>query len=209
MATPPSTTTRTSETSWLGAVRLVLLLGVGVGCALPWMTSTGTSLTANVYDLAEWLSLHPTVRNTSRFLFPAFALRLVMVVVFLLALSLVLWEGQRVVPVLMAIVLWLGMLPPVAFFQGDFTDANYLQQAVLWGVTTVLGFALWWLPQRYQALAQAVFTLIAVGGGGWGLWTALDLMGRYEIPVQMGVGFMVFGGCMLGQLGVLLWDESR
>lgn len=198
--------TTTAATNRNDIVVTFLLVAAAVGCTLPWMQSTGASLTANVSDLAEWLSLHPTVRATSTILLPALLLRITLAVIAALAVLQANTRCYTVAPLVLALVLWLGLLPPVAFFQGNFMDANYLQQAVLWGITTLGMVILWRLPARLQRVAQMVLIILGIIGALWGLWIALDLMGRYEIPARMGWGVVVFVMALVGYVGMLWWE---
>lgn len=207
MRTPPPGEAPRHERAGRAPFGLMLVIGAGVGCALPWMQATGASLTANAYDLAEWLSLHPTVRATSRVLLPALVLRFTLATVALLALARARQARHKALPVALALGLWAGLLPPAAFFQGNLRDVNYLQQALLWAGVTLAAVVLWRLPHRYHVIAQTALGVVGVGGALWGVSVALDLMGRYEIPVQTGPGVMLFTGAILGYIGVIWWEK--
>jgi hypothetical protein len=153
-------------------IATLLLFGAALACTLPWVTSTGTSLAANTYDLAEWLSLHPTVRATSAILLPALLLRLTLAVVALLAVIQAAQNTHRWFVLPIALGLWVGLLPPVAFLQGNFSDANYLQQALLWGGTTLGAVILWQLPYRLQRFAVIVLVVVGTAGAIWSVWVA-------------------------------------
>ena len=47
-----------------------------IGYLLPWVITPAQSLSMGAYDLAEWTSLHPVVRQTLPFLWATLALRI-------------------------------------------------------------------------------------------------------------------------------------
>jgi hypothetical protein len=185
------------------------LLGLAlalIGYSLSWIVTTNVGLQANAYDLAEWMTLHPTVRATSTFLLPALLLRLALPIIGLLLVRFARrTQKHTVVLAVVAIVIGFALIPPVDFFRGQFRDPNYLQQAVLWVLYSLL--ALYMLVfnrnSKYRQIdATAILALILLLA--FALWQARDLMARYEISVAFGVGYplFLFGGLLY--LGGLL-----
>jgi hypothetical protein len=176
----------------LPVIALVLMV---FGYASPWLATTGTSLISNAYDLAEWGSLHPTVRATSQILLPALLLRIPLPVIGLLSLLI-----SRRNPLLWAIVLgvWIALIPAVPFFRGEFTDANYLQQFVIWFAYTCVCVFLLLFSHHYRVWIGVGLCISGLICGVVGAYRTLDLMGRYQIMVQVGWGFWLWGiACLI------------
>ena len=90
----------------------------------PWVVNPGVSLSLGGYDLAEWASLHPAVRDATPALFTSLLLRLPLAC---LALLIAFTAQRRLLPVLIVLIAALGLLPPPEFIKAT-NDPNYRQQ---------------------------------------------------------------------------------
>src|SRR5258706_5695618 len=89
---------------------------------LPWVYHKTAALTANGYDLAEWVSIHPAVRNGNPPLLAPFLLRVVLSGLALL-FGLHAAKSQKLTHWLYAVfalILSITLLPPLDFFRGGF-----------------------------------------------------------------------------------------
>lgn len=170
-----------------------LLLAIAiVGYSLPWLVSSGVGLQPNAYDLAEWLTLHPTVRATSSILLPALLIRFVLPAIgWLLLLNLHLSQTRlrRIVYWLLISGIFIALNPPLDFFRGQFRDLNYQQQVFLWILygDVCIVFALFHssLPIKLIIAILAALGAICVV---WGTIHAYQLMILYEIQFSVGIG---------------------
>ena len=177
---------RKSNTSQLFSAMLLAL-----GCAaysLPWLTNPGNGLSFAAYDLAEWTSLHPAVRNGNPAMVTALLLRLP-----LACLGLIISIGflrEKLVYAIAAIVLTgIALLPPLEFFTQYRDDPNYQQQfflaAITWA-TGVVGIAI-----RQEHFTKLVVVLVIVAGAGSslaGLLHGYVLLEQFKLSTQFGLG---------------------
>jgi FtsH-binding integral membrane protein len=185
------------------------LLAVAIlGYSLPWLASKGVSLQPGALDLAEWLTLHPAVRAGTPLLLPALLLRLSLVCtgwLFLLNLQRSPVRWQRWLQSVFAIGVWFALFPPLAFLSGEFGDRNYQQQAALWGIYTLVSVAITLrggIAQRYWlliGLALAAMTCALIGI----IW-GYTLVARYEIPLRLGAGGIIYMAALGGFVFVIL-----
>src|SRR5258707_1309855 len=100
---------------------------------LPWLYHKPAALTANAYDLTEWVSIHPAVRNGNPPLLAPFLLRGVLAgLALLFGLQAARIAGLvRWLYIAAAWILVITLLPPLDFFRGSFDDPNYRQQFAL------------------------------------------------------------------------------
>lgn len=168
----------------------VLLLLLLVGYALPWVVGAGAGLTFSGYDLAEWTSLHPAVRGVEPVLLTTLLLRLPLTCIALwIAFAAPSWwrwlTGAAVV------LLALAQLPPFEFVTVARIDPNYRQQALLAGITLVVGLGGVFTSPRPGSWGRWVAVGAALMGaavGILGLIQALDLMRAFDIPASPGIG---------------------
>ncbi len=186
---------------------LLLALAV-VGCYLPWVWHPAAGLSPNIYDLAEWVSLHPLARTSTPPLLTSFLLRTVFG---LLAVIIALQAGQlerrkaRWAAWLAALVLGLTLFPPLEFFVSARDDANYRQQFVLGSTTVVLVIVLALgnsrIPAKAKGVAAGIAALVAAVLGVWGLAQAADMVRALGIPFTPGSGVILLV-CSLGLFSV-------
>jgi len=197
-----------------GLVSEGLTLLAWIGCFFPWTLTTGAAFTNNLFDLAEWSSLDSTVRYGSNPpLLPPFFLRLA---VGLIALALTIQAEQlknrpaRWALRILALLIGIGLLPPIAFFTGSFGDPNYRQQAVIGGLTS-LGVVLISvfsarLPERTIRIAGVIACLLALISGLLGEALANNALSAFQLHLAVGGGAVVFA---LGLLGAMVIGLRR
>ena len=185
---------------------LMLILLAWVGTYFPWSFAGIAAFNANLYDLAEWSSLNPVVRAEPLPLLATFCLR---AMVGLLAVLLTVQAAHRPWRSLawglrgLALLIAVGLLPPLDFFRGQFNDPNYQQQAIIATISTVAVVALWRLRRRDpEGLPLLTLTRLvswfALIGGIVGEVLALNALGTLGLHVTMG------GGLLLTLTAVLL-----
>lgn len=151
---------------------------------LPWIVNPAVSLTPNGYELAEWTSLHPTVRGANPPLVTSLLLRLPLVCIPLL----VVFSTRRgVFPALILLIVSAGLLPP-SLLQAT-SDPNSSQQAGLVIATVVIG-ALGFSGFLRDAHRWIAVGIALVGGIAcvFGLAQGVDLMRGFNLPAQIGLG---------------------
>jgi hypothetical protein len=186
--------------SWL---RWPWLLGAVLAYYLPWIVNPAAALTFNAYDLAEWVSLPPSVRGGSIPLLAPFLLRGVLG---LLALLFGLRAGQhtgwlRGLYAFLALGLALTLMPPLDFFRGTFDDANYRQQFAL-GLGTLIGLVILAGLSR-RRLPTPLLRRVEAGIAGLAMVSALageilaqSVVRLFHISAPLGVGVVVFVACL-------------
>lgn len=135
-----------------------------ISAFFPWLDHPVAALSFNAYDLAEWVSLIPDVRNGSP---PMIAPLLVRLTFAGLALCFALQaiRARRTPSRLFATLLtgfslvWL--VPPIEFFRNitRTQDTNHWQQAALLGITVLLIAALVILRRRLTLRIAAVLLI--------------------------------------------------
>ena len=164
---------------------------------LPWVWHPTAALTANAYDLAEWVSIHPAVRNGDPPLVAPFFLRsLLGGIALLCGLSAVCarkWWGHWLYGA-PAVILAITLLPPPDFFRGAGGDPNYRQQFGLAVGTLIALLAIFGLRRRFarfSALLEAVIVLAVLIVACVGEVLALRVVQSLGIAVTLGGGIIV------------------
>ncbi len=179
-----------------------LFLAITLLCyILPWVTTPASALSLGAYDLAEWASLHPIVRETTPYLWSSLALRLPLAVIGILIASDISQTPNRTL-FGMAIVLLtaIALLPPLEFFTIYRDDANYRQQFLVAVGTLITGAIV--LPRRLATVKPFLLSLIAAIGAvsaSIGLNQSLRLLQNFNLPIQIGIS----GYILIIALGVL------
>lgn len=162
-----------------------------IAYGLPWVVNTGSALTLNAYDLAEWLSLHPAVRSGSMPLIVTFALR----VLPMLIVTIVVFDQNATLIERLAVpfIVALALLPPLDFFRSGLNDPNFRQQFSLSLLTLIIGGIshIRWLRHR-GTIFQILISLIAIGLTIFALAQSLELMSVFALPVYLGFGGILF-----------------
>lgn len=178
--------------------RVLSVFVIGWSLTLAWLHTTGTALSAPPHDLSEWMTLHPVVRAISPILLPALLLRLTLLITGWLALLTFKNAPQNWHWLLWIIVgaIFFVLLPPIAFFRGEWQDINYQQHALLW-IFYALGVFVLMLKKQVAAWWTLILASIGVIVGSWGILWAQNMMLRYEIDVALGLGGGIY---LLGQI---------
>lgn len=196
----------------------VLLWAALIGYSLPWIQTLGVSFQSGAYDLAEWMTLHPTVRSLyPNWLYPALFLRLALwtlgVSGFLLfTLSVHKHYTWRLTQLILATGVWVALIPSIAFFQGQWSDANYLQQFILWMSYSAICAAIAVIPARLRAHLHwglVFFGILSGAISAYALWTAQDLLSRYQINIGFGSGAIIYIGMWLAIILILIPIKTK
>lgn len=193
---------------WLPSAALFAAL---IGYYATWINNAAAALSANAFDLAEWVGIIPAVRYADPPMTAPFALRLALVMLawlFALHSATARRPFGRAVLGMISLALAVSLRPPIAFFRGETADPNYQQLALLcfvalFGVAFIsvlgwrsMGRRWWWgliaLPFGLSGILSA---LVGLGG-------ALEALGRLQIPTPLGAGGIVYG-IGVGLYGVL------
>jgi hypothetical protein len=164
-------------------LRIYVLIALMLALYLfPWLVNPGASLTPNAYDLAEWASLHPAVREAN--LLTSFLLRLPLAC---LALT-VAFTGQRSpLRALVMVALSLAVLRP-EFFTA-LGDPNYQQQAGLAAFALIGGIVgLSGVLKRWHAWIAAGVGIVGAAACVVGVANGYGLMRGFSLPTQVGMG---------------------
>jgi hypothetical protein len=177
----------------------------------PWVVGRSASFTFGAYDLAEWTSLHPTVRNTSPPLLTTLLLRAPLAIIGLMAAyALMRYRPHRVLVVVLVIVLTVAQLPPLDFFTIGRGDPNHQQQFALAVVTLVGGFAaLLGVISRFGLWIAAALGATGVVASGVGLAQAVALMQQFNLSVQVALGGPLLIGLFVLWVVAQLWTVYK
>lgn len=158
--------------------------------SIPWLINPGVGLTANAYDLAEWASLHPEVRNQTPELLTSLLLRLPLVIfACLIALNTGQSRRQRVTMLVFFLLITLASFPPLEFLTVARNDQNYQQQFLLFLGALILGFVgLAGVLRRWHWIGIVVLAIVGVVASVAGLMQARHLMIGFSMPVAVGLG---------------------
>lgn len=183
------------------------LLGV-VAYHLPWHVHDVAAFTLNAFDLAEWVSLHPTTRAESPALLSSILLRLPLV---LLAGSIALGanflrdERLRWVIRGVALLVALRLNPPVEFYRapGEVSlNEQHLAYFTAMGLSLVLMLIV--VGQRIRPVFYPVMAGLWVLIGGLsleGLARATRIVESLQIEVAYGAGIYLMIGLVVGVIG--------
>jgi peptidoglycan/LPS O-acetylase OafA/YrhL len=150
----------------------------------PWVTNPSAALSLNGYDLAEWTSLHPAVRDAAIPLLTTALLRLPLACFALL----VAFGARRTwVSALGVLLISVSVLRP-EFFTA-LGDPNYRQQAALAAFALVGGaLGLSGRMDRWRRWVLAATGVIGALACVIGLAQAYDLMRGFSLPTGIGFG---------------------
>ncbi len=151
---------------------------------LPWVTNPSAALSLNGYDLAEWTSLHPAVRDAAIPLLPTAFLRLPLACFALL----IAFSARRTwFAGIVTIILALSVLRPE--FITALGDPNYRQQAALAVIALVgggIGFS--GALKRWHHWIAAGAAVIGAAACIAGLLLGYGLMRDFSLPTGFGLG---------------------
>ncbi len=210
-----------NRTDRLNALRLALyparwpwLFAALVAYYLPWIANRAAALSANGYDLAEWVSLHPAVRGASIPLVAPFLLRavpggLALLFGFRALRASTTWTrlGYAVVAVWLALTL----LPPPDFFRGGWDDVNYRQQFLL-SLGTLIALGALIVARRRAAphllrRIEVAVGVLALLFGLVGEIMAISVIRSLRIDAPLGIGPVILVIC-LGMASLITWKTA-
>lgn len=188
----------------LSALIPVLLVLAVIGYLLPWVITPASSLSMGAYDLAEWSSLHPVVRQTLPFLWTTLALRVPLAVLgTLLATYIGLTLNRKILGVLMILITAVALLPPLEFFTVYRDDSNYQQQFYLAISALLIGILLTtWRNKTLQRLMPIFLSIIGCLSAAIGLYQGYMLLQGFDLPTSVGAGGLITV-ISLGVIGLL------
>lgn len=174
----------------------------------PWIVNPSAGLTLGAYDLAEWASLHPEVRNSSPALLTSLLLRLplslfALLVGFCAPLPALRSYGWWVA-FMIVLFLTASALPPLEFFIEAREDTNYQQQFLLSCLALFGGLiGLAGILSRFRAYMTILVALIVIVTSVMGLFQARQLMIGFSMPVVVGYGSV---GVIAVVVGMSIWQ---
>lgn len=181
-----------------------------VGYLLPWILTPASSLSLGAYDLAEWTSLHPLVRQTAPFLWTALALRIPIAVLgILLAVYIRKTFHHKSVAILCLVIPAIALLPPLEFFTTYRDDPNYRQQFILALLTVVVGISpMIGQPKILQIGILFALSILGALSSAIGLYQAQSLMQGFGLQVAIGSGGVVTSVALAATAFLYLTKQS-
>lgn len=178
----------------------------------PWLVNPGVSLSLNAYDLAEWSSLHPTVRGNTPILLTTLLLRLPLVCMALIvALSTTgpVIRREQWLAAMFVIGTAIALLPPLELFGQATGDLNYRQQFML-ALCAFFGglVGLSGLATKFHKPTRFMLALLGAAASVAGTMHSFDLMQRLNLPAQVGLGAIVATAILIA-IAVLDVGESQ
>ncbi len=173
----------------------ISLLLAWIGCYLPWSLTLSTAFSANLFDLAEWSSLDSAVRYANPPLLPTVFLRLTVgLIAFALASQADTLTNRAVrwIVRIVALLIGIGLLPPLEFFRGAFGDPNYRQQLVIALVTCLAALGAVFgpprLPGKTVRLAGLAACVAALGCTLLGAFLSINALNAFRLNLVLGGG---------------------
>jgi hypothetical protein len=191
------------------------VLGV-IAVHIPWHVHEVAAFSLNAFDLAEWVSLHPTTRAENPPLLSSILLRLPLV---LLGLSIALSanflrdERLRWIWRLAALLVVLRLNPPIDFYRspnGVSLNEQHLAYLTFAGIGLVLVIIAIGRRVRpfYFPLMTIIWIVIVVVS--WeGLLRATRTIESLQIDVDYGAGIYILIGIAIGVIGISVYRTFR
>ena len=163
-----------------------------IGYCLPWIITPATSLSLGAYDLAEWSSLDPAVRQSVPFLWTALALRIPLAILGILIATYICKKFQTPIAILCLLVAAIALLPPLEFFTTYRDDPNYRQQFVLVLLTLIIGLpTTMGKPKRLHLGILIALSVLGVLSSLVGLYQAQNLLQGFDLLTTLGFGGVI------------------
>lgn len=169
---------------------LLALLIALLAYALPWTIAPSHALSLNAYDLAEWMSIHPSGQTSNPILLVPFLLRLPLACIALLinwTMPTHRFSAAWWCKILGILALSVMLLPPLEFLS-DHENLNYIQQFTL----TLIAFtgAFWrLLGIKYLKSLTWIVAFIAAAAAMWGtLQASMEMRSLLQVDIQLGAG---------------------
>jgi hypothetical protein len=196
--------------------RLLLLASLAaiVALYLPWGWHQNASLSPNLHDLAEWITLSPQSQAQSPPLLGSLPLRGSTAMLAILVGMLVARHGSRfsragiVLGLVVSIGLALTLFPPLDFLS-DSGNLNYRQQflTAACALVGILGFIV--VGKRFSVQVWNSLGLLVAFGAGLlaisGLILAQDMFLTLGVELSIGGGALGFVGLQCVQIGIYGW----
>lgn len=180
-----------------------------IGYFLPWLITPAVGLQMGAYDLAEWTSLVPSVRQASPLLWPVLALRLPLAIIGIV-LSTNISKNCLTWGMLFLILTVITLFPPLEFFTIYRDDMNYRQQFAIAVCTVFIGIIS--ILQQSQSKHTILTVVLCIAGSiacGIGMIQAYRFMQDFKVPMSVGTGgfLTIIGLLSVAILGIL--KQSR
>lgn len=177
------------------ALPYILFLCFGAAYLMPWIYGGAAAFTLHGYDLAEWASLNPIVQQETPALLTAWLLRSAPIYA---AFLLMLGTGSKPLAWLIALLLAVGMLPPLGFFN-DLNNENYRQQLFIAGSIVVAAGGGALLHNRPASLFVGFgAALLGTLAGIFGFINAVNLYADWGLSGQIGIGVPAAAAALFG-----------
>ena len=170
---------------------------------VPWLASSGASLSLNGYDLAEWSSLVPGVRYGAQPMVIPGLLRAQLIFIAAIVALLPTRRGSWLwwICGAAALALVMALLPPFEYFLEESwrTDVNYGQQVTFALLALFNAAVCWALPRGQQRrLALVVMAIAGIVTAIAGATQAVGLAAGYSIPARVGIGVVGYVAALAG-----------
>lgn len=167
-------------------MRIILVSLPFLAFVLPVVVGPASSVSFNLFDLAEWASLVPAERSASPALMVSFALRLQMLAAMLIAVYLLTMRNvsSRALPffILPGItILSIAQLPPLEILSQP-SDPNYRQQLFLALSSFLISLIIWRIAHYHYAKYILIMAALLAG---FGLIAALHTAQQYLTQYQI------------------------
>jgi len=171
----------------------LLIMFALIGYCLPWVLTPASGLSLGAYDLAEWSSLHPVVRQTVPFLWTTLALRIPLAILGILLATYVRKISHQIpIAILCLLVAAIALLPPLEFFTTYRDDPNYRQQFILVLLTLIIGIpTVIGKPKRLQRGALIALSVLGIISSAIGLYQAQSLLQGFDLHTAIGSGGII------------------
>lgn len=181
-----------------------------IGYFLPWLITPTGGLQMGAYDLAEWSSLIPSVRQSAPFLWSVLALRVPLAIIGVI-FSIITAKNRRTWAIAILLLTAIALLPPLEFFTIYRDDVNYRQQFIIAVCTLFIGSVS--ILQQGQSKLRLLIIILCTGGCiacGIGMTQAYWFMQDFKLPVTIGLGgFMTIIGLLaIAMLGIIKQSRS-
>lgn len=172
---------------WLVVAGALLMV---LACIQPWVATSSAATSLNVYDLAEWASLHPAVHAESPTLLTSFLLRLSIAWI---ALAVASMNLPLVFRLLVVFLTAFALLPPFEFLANTGSE-NYRQLLLVAMMTLFSGTAIVVLSRRHSVHTALLFVigLACIGTSLIGTLRMVELLRGFSLPVSVGGGLVVY-----------------
>jgi hypothetical protein len=212
--TSPVSKNHQNGLAWL--VLICALLAVAA-YHMAWQTHKVAAFNSNAFDLAEWVSLHPTVRAESPTLFTSLLLRLPLIIlplVMVLATNALTSEKARWIWRGVAFLVVLRLNPPIDFYPWGDGSPNDQQLGYLTaaGLGTVLVFIIVgkWLKFLWQPAATILLIaslIVSIEGYN----RAQKVLDSIQIETGLGGGLVLYVLFLVIPLAVIAgnWIQKR